>query len=322
MGGEVQQAGGERTDAVAGVVRELRVALSARAEYRCSCCALPGAEVPEGVLDAHQILTLVAAFASLGVRRVRLTGGAPETRPDLVRLLERIRAIPGVEDVALTTSALHLAVLASRYRAAGVSRLGVRVDTLDAARLHRVARRGASLADLVRGVEAAAAAGFDSLKLDTVVMRGVNDAELPALARFAWRHGAVPRFIELMPYGRGDPVPVAEMKRALAAGGVRLSPESPGGFGSTECLRGEVQDGPGSVGGPIRLVGPMSPDRCRGCRRVRVGPDGAMRACLARPVETRLAPLLRDGAGVQAIADHVAAALGGPASSGAFTGTA
>lgn len=291
------------------MLTDLRISLSARAEFRASCCASPAAEVPEGTLPTADILVIVRAFVQLGVRRVRLAGANPAVRPDVFSLIAGIRALPGIEDVALTTGGLHLEAVAARYRAAGVSRLAVSLDTLDAARLRRVAGRGASLPALLAGIAAASRAGFASLKLNVVVVRGLNDGELGALVRFAWRHGAIPRLIELMPYGRGEPVPVAEVKELLRRDGIRLTPDVVRGWGPAECLVGEDERPGESRAGPIRLVGAMSPDRCAGCNRVRIGLDGTLRRCLAQPVETTLGDLLRRGAGPADLIPRIGDAL-------------
>lgn len=290
-------------------VTELRIALSARAEFRSSCCACPEAEIPDGVLSTAGILAIVRAFAQLGVRRVRLSSGNPRTRPDLFALIAAIRRTPGVEDVAVTTSGLHLAAIASRYREAGVTRLAVTIDTLDPVRLRRVAGRGASLAALVAGVAAAAGAGFASLKLNTVVVRDLNDQELPTIVRFAWRHGAVPRLIELMPWGRGEPVSVEEMKASLRRDGLSLSPDVERGWGPAECVVAEHDRAEAPRAGPIRLVGRMSRERCSGCNRVRIGVDGALRRCLGRPGDARLGDLVRHGAGPGELLPQIRALL-------------
>jgi GTP 3',8-cyclase len=290
-------------------VSELRIALSARAEYRSSCCACPQAEIPDGVLSTAGILAIVRAFAQLGVKRVRLSGANPNTRPELFALIAAIRGTPGIQEVAVTTSALHLAPVASRYREAGVTRLAVSLCTLDPHRLRRFAERGASLTALIAGVAAAARAGFASLKLDTVVIRDLNDGELGAIVRFAWRHGAVPRLIELMPWGRGEPVPVEEMKVSLRRDGIQLSPDVVRGWGSAECVRGEHDRAEAPRAGPIRLVGPMSRERCAGCNRVRIGVDGTLRRCLSHPVEVRFGDLVRRGAGAGALLAPIREAL-------------
>jgi GTP 3',8-cyclase len=286
-------------------VSELRIALSARADFRSSCCACPQAEIPDGVLSTAGILTIVRAFAQAGVKRVRLSGANPSTRPELFALIAAIRGTPGIQEVAVTTSALHLAAVTSRYREAGVTRLAVSLVTLDPLRLRRVAGRGASLTAMMAGVAAAARAGFASLKLDTVVIRDLNDRELGMIVRFAWRHGAVPRLIELMPWGRGEPVPLEEMKASLRRDGIQLSPDVVRGWGSAECVRGEHDRDEAPRAGPIRLVGPMSRERCAGCNRVRIGVDGTLRPCLSHPVEVRFGDLVRRGAGADELLPRI-----------------
>jgi cyclic pyranopterin phosphate synthase len=144
-----------------------------------------------------------------------------------------------------------------------------------------------------RGIEAAAAAGFPSLKINTVVLRGVNDGELGDLARFAWRYGAIARYIELMPFGGGEVVSVAEMQRLLEAQGVRLSPDDSRGWGPARHMRGTSTVDGAQVRGLLGFIGAITENFCGDCNRVRVSAAGALRACLGGRDEVPLAPLLR-----------------------------
>jgi cyclic pyranopterin phosphate synthase len=287
-------------------VTYLRLSLTARCNFSCSYCS----PAPDGAADRlsrEDAARLVRVFAGLGVRRVRLTGGEPTLRRDLLPIAADTAAAPGIEEVALTTNGQRLQELATPLRAAGVSRLNVSLDTLDGRRLAALSGRAADLPRILRGIAAASAAGFASLKLNAVVVRGVNDGELGDLARFAWRHGAVPRFIELMPFGPGEPVPTAEVKRLLEAQGVRLSPDATRGWGPAYHMRGESRGLAGLVG----FIGAMTESFCDGCNRVRVGADGALRACLGGRDRVPLLPLLRAGAPEAAIAGEIRAALRG-----------
>jgi cyclic pyranopterin phosphate synthase len=287
-------------------VTYLRLSLTARCNFSCSYCS----PAPDGAADRlsrEDAARLVRVFAGLGVRRVRLTGGEPTLRRDLLPIAADTAAAPGIEEVALTTNGQRLEELATPLRAAGVSRLNVSLDTLDGRRLAALSGRAADLPRILRGIAAASAAGFASLKLNAVVVRGVNDGELGDLARFAWRHGAVPRFIELMPFGPGEPVPTAEVKQLLEAQGVRLSPDATRGWGPAYHMRGESRGLAGLVG----FIGAMTESFCDGCNRVRVGADGALRACLGGRDRVPLLPLLRAGAPEAAIAGEIRAALRG-----------
>ena len=301
------------TDLVDGQGRRityLRLSLTDRCNFRCSYCTPAGAGRGRGnPLGRHEIRRLAAAFARVGVRRIRLTGGEPTLRPDLPEIVGDLAAVDGIEEIALTTNGQLLEDQAARLRRAGLSRLNVSLDTLDPARLARLAGPAADLERVKRGFAAAAAAGFASLKLNAVVLRGENEGELGDLARFAWRHGAVARFIELMPFGAGGPVPVAEMERLLASQGIRLEPDATRGWGPARHMRGSGDDGGRPVRGLVGFIGALSENFCGDCNRVRVAADGALRACLGGREEAALGDLLRSGASLDELAARIRDAL-------------
>jgi GTP 3',8-cyclase len=303
-------------------VTYLRLSLTDRCNFRCSYCSPAARDGGGPLLDRARIRRLVGAFARLGVRRVRLTGGEPTLRPDLLDVAADVRATPGIEEIALTTNGHRLESLARPLRRAGVSRVNVSLDTLDPGRLRRLAGASASLPRIVRGLEEAAGAGFASLKLNAVVVRGENEGELGDLTRFAWRRGALPRFIELMPFGPGEPVPTADVKRLLAAQGIRLSPDPTRGWGPAHHMRGESADGGRPASGLVGFIGAMTEAFCDGCNRVRVGPDGALRACLGGREAVPLADLLDPGASEAALSARIAAALAGKPARHAMAGGA
>ncbi len=296
-------------DAQGRRIRYLRLSLTDRCNFRCSYCAPAAPDCGGDRLGRAELSRLVAIFARLGVERVRLTGGEPTLRPDLLDVVRDVHATPGIQEIALTTNGHLLATLAAALREAGVSRLNVSLDTLDAATLQRISGRAASLDRIVRGIEAAFATGFLSVKLNVVVVGGVNDGELGNLARFAWRFGATPRFIELMPFGAGQPVATAEVKRLLEAQGVRLEPDQARGWGPAYHMRGTSQAGGREVSGLVGFIGAMTENFCDGCNRVRVGADGSLRACLGGRERAPLAPLLAAGAPDEEIAACIRAAL-------------
>jgi len=273
----------------------LRLSLTDRCNFRCSYCS-PGLETALGdALDRPAIQRLVALFAAMGIRRVRLTGGEPTLRRDVVEVVGDIHATPGIEEVALTTNGHRLEELAGPLRRAGLRQLNVSFDTFDGARLERLSGRAADVERIRRGIAAAAAAGYPSLKINTVVLRGVNDGELGDVARFAWRYGAIARYIELMPFGGGVPVSVAEMQALLEAQGVRLEPDDTRGWGPARHMRGSsTQDGR-PVLGLLGFIGALTENFCGDCNRVRVSAAGALRACLGGRDEVPLAELLRAG---------------------------
>jgi cyclic pyranopterin phosphate synthase len=296
-------------DAQGRRIAYLRLSLTDRCNFHCSYCAPAGPEGCGDALTRAELARLVRIFAGAGVRRVRLTGGEPTLRPDLLDVVRDVRATPGIEEVALTTNGHALATLAAPLHAAGVSRLNVSLDTLDPERLHRISGRAASLERIVRGLEAALRAGFASVKLNAVVVRGENEGELGDLTRFAWRLGLTPRFIELMPFGTGRPVPTAEVKQLLAAQGVSLVADASRGWGPAHHMRGTSTLGGETLGGLVGFIGAMTESFCAGCNRVRVGADGALRACLGGRDRVPLADLLRSGASDVEIADRIRAAL-------------
>ncbi len=299
------------TDGQGRQITYLRLSLTDRCNFRCSYCSPAGRAEAADLLTREEISRLVGVFARLGVRRLRLTGGEPTLRRDLLDIVAAARDTPGIQEIALTTNGHLLADLARPLRAAGVSRLNVSLDTLDPERLSALAGRTATLGRIVRGLEEAAAAGFASLKLNTVVVGGLNEGELGDLARFAWRHGAVARFIELMPFGSGEPVPTAEVKRLLEAQAIRLFPDDTRGWGPAYHMRGESSDGGRLASGLVGFIGAMTEGFCDGCNRVRVGPGGVLRSCLGGRDEVPLAPLLRGGADDGAIAARIVEALRG-----------
>ncbi|MBK9517336.1 MAG: GTP 3',8-cyclase MoaA [Anaeromyxobacter sp.] len=302
-------AGHPLADAQGRAITYLRLSLTDRCNFRCSYCAPMGLEHHEDPLSLAEVGRLVSIFARLGVRRVRLTGGEPTLRRDLLEIVAAVGATPGIEEVALTTNGQALAELAAPLRAAGVTRVNVSLDTLDPDKLLRLSGRTASLERITRGIAAARAAGFASVKLNTVVVRGLNEDEVGALARYAWRAGATARFIELMPFGDGDPVPLAEVKARLEAQGVRLTPDATRGWGPAHHLRGDAVEDGRPVTGLVGFIGALTENFCDGCNRVRVAADGSLRACLGGRDQVALKPLLRQEPDDQAIAARIVAAL-------------
>ena len=305
----VPLAGNPLVDAQGRAVVYLRLSLTDRCNFRCSYCSPLGPERREEPLSRAEVARLVSVFARLGVRRVRLTGGEPTLRRDLLEVARDVATTPGITEVALTTNGQSLPELAGPLRAAGVSRLNVSLDTLDPAKLADLSGRAASLERILAGLTAARSAGFESVKLNTVVLRGFNEGELGDLVRFAWRAGATLRFIELMPFGDGQPVSLEEIRALLAAQGIRLEPDQTRGWGPARHMRGTSQDGGAPVSGLVGFIGAMTENFCEGCNRVRVAADGALRACLGGRDQVALKPLLRDGTTDQGIAARIVEAL-------------
>lgn len=294
----------------------LRVSITDRCNYRCTYC-MPEDGVDhtrkEDVLSFEEIAALVQVFVALGLRRVRLTGGEPTVRKDLLTLVAMVAAIPGLEDLALSTNGHRLAELAEPLSRAGVRRLNVSLDSLDPDKFARITRRGV-LAEVLAGLSAARNAGFAQIKLNAVAIKGFNDDEVASLCAFAWEQGFVPRFIEQMPMGEGALyVPgalmsAAEIRHALLAahpGASLIADEAHDvrGGGPARYLRLEADD----WAGPPRRVGIISPITehfCDTCNRVRLSSAGTLATCLAHDGGADLREPLRRGG-----PDAVAAAI-------------
>jgi cyclic pyranopterin phosphate synthase len=293
-------------DAQGRAISYLRVALTDRCNFRCTYCSPAAYEAPEGLLSRAELGRLFRLFAGLGVRRIRLTGGEPTLRVDVVEIVADAAATPGIEDVALTTNGHRLAELVEPLRAAGLGSLNVSLDTLDPERLPGVSGRGARLDRILAGIDAAAGR-FRSLKLNTVVMRGVNEDEIPALVRYAWDRGALPRFIEQMPFaGGGEVAPLAEVRARLAAAGFALRPDPMRGWGPARHLRATDPDG---REGLVGLIGAMTENFCTDCNRARIAADGGFQACLGGTERVSLRDSMREGAPDAALARVVHGAL-------------
>ncbi len=294
------------TDAQGRVIAYLRLSLTDRCNFRCGYCSVSDYEEPGAVLTRGEIGRLIAIFARLGVRRVRLTGGEPTLRKDLVAITGDVSATMGVEEVALTTNGHRLRELARPLREAGVGALNVSLDTLRQDRLTAISGRGARLADVLDGIDAAAEAGFPHLKLNTVVMGGVNEDELGELVRHAWARGASPRFIEIMPFGAGKPVPTARVKELLREQGVLLEPCDKRGWGPAHYLRERDAAGtPRHVG----FIGAMTENFCDRCNRARVAADGGFQVCLGGESQVPLGAQLRAASTDEALEVSIRQAL-------------
>ena len=261
--------------------RSVRLSLTDRCDLACIYCRPDKRDgYLEDRLEIEAWKTMAAGLVRAGVRRVRLTGGEPLLHPAVVEVVAFLGSL-GLDDLALTTNATRLARHARALREAGLMRVNVSLDTLDADRFRRMTR-GGKLDVVLRGVDAALAAGFDEVKLNAVVVRGENDAELEDIVRWSWERGIVPRFLEVMHIGEGaklkDRVVRASEMRARLAHLVHHQ---------TEAV-GEVDRGPAKYlfarHDPAKKVGFItgtSDTYCKGCDRLRVAADGTLRPCLA-----------------------------------------
>jgi GTP 3',8-cyclase len=306
------------------VIDYLRISVTDRCNYRCTYC------IPEDgvdhvaraeVLSFEEIAVLARCFVTLGVRRLRLTGGEPTVRRDLPTLAGMLRAIPGVRELALSTNGHLLGELAAPLRAAGVDRLNVSLDSLDPEKFRRITGRG-DVARVVAGIEAARAAGFTSIKLNAVVVKGFNDGEIGAICQWAWARGLVPRFIEQMPmaagqtYLPGQLVTAAEIRAAVVSAhpGATLIPDEGGAARGAGPARYHRVVGPSAKDGePARrfgIISPMTEHFCDTCNRLRLSAVGALHACLAHDDAVDLRGPLRAG-GEPAVIAAIASAIAG-----------
>lgn len=266
------------------LIEYLRLSVTDRCNCRCTYC-MPAGGVPmlghRDILSFEELTEVVTACAQLGVRKVRLTGGEPLVRRGLPELVRMIRAVPGVEELAMTTNATLLAPVAAELHHAGLDRLNVSLDTLDAARYAELTR-GGSLEDALAGLAAARDAGFLRTKVNCVLMGGVNDADVPRLAELARTEPIDVRFIELMPMG-----PCAGWPKARFVPAETVLGAVPG----LQPLRrdgvAELWHAPGWVGN-VGLIRPMSHRFCDGCSRIRVTADGRLKPCLHSAAEIPL----------------------------------
>jgi len=283
----------------------LRISVTDRCNLRCVYCMPPeGVRLlpHEAMMRYEEIARVVAEAAQMGIRRVRLTGGDPLVRPDLPKLVRMIADVPGIEDISLTTNGILLDPLAPELRAAGLKRVNISLDSLQPEKFARITR-GGSLETTWRGIEAAEKAGLRPVKINVVAMRGVNDDELPALARLSVECGWDVRFIELMPvnnqapWGTGFPAPSAaylptpEIKAILAPLGLETVPEN----GSDGPAREFRLKGSSPQAGRIGFISPVSEHFCQSCNRMRMTADGHFRPCLLYDDEIFFLPALRRG---------------------------
>jgi cyclic pyranopterin phosphate synthase len=279
-------------------IGDLRISVTDRCNFRCSYC-IPVENIQwkrrDEILTYEEIAQLVRLFVRLGVSKVRVTGGEPLLRPGVLSLIEQLTAIEDIGDLALTTNGKLLPEFAQSLRGAGVRRLNISLDSLQPQKFEKMTRRDA-LADVLRGIEAATEAGFAPLKINAVVMRGINDDEIIDFADFARTTGHTVRFIEFMPLDSGHMwkpelvVTGREVYDAISAKYelVPLPARSP----SETALRYRFADNPAEIG----IIAPVSNPFCGNCNRLRLTADGQLRTCLFSVIEHDLKTPMRAGA--------------------------
>ncbi|HHW15556.1 MAG TPA: GTP 3',8-cyclase MoaA [Firmicutes bacterium] len=277
----------------------LRVAVTDRCNLRCAYCMPPEGVAPrrhDEILRYEEIVRLVGAALPLGIRRIRLTGGEPLVRKDAVDLVRGLAALPGLEEISMTTNGTLLAPVAAQLAEAGLRRVNVSLDSLRP-ELFRRLTRGGDLRRVLAGIEAALAAGLVPVKLNTVVMAGVNDDEVPDLARMTLTRDVHLRFIEFMALGasagRGGYVPNQRLWERLQplieeTGGLEEASVPGSGPARTWRLRG--------ARGTFGFISPVSDKFCDRCNRLRLTADGFLRPCLLSTREVDVKGPLRAGA--------------------------
>lgn len=281
-------------DSFGRVHNNLRISVTDRCNLRCIYCMPEDVTFMEkaGLLTFEEIAMFVHVAAPLGVKKLRLTGGEPLLRKDLYRLVEMLREIPGIDDLGMTTNGLLLAQQADALFKAGLHRLNLSLDTLDPKRFEHLARR-TGLDLVLRGIERAKAVGFQRIKVNAVIIRGINDMDVVPLAKFAREMGLEMRYIEYMPIGaesweRSKCYFAHEMIDKLEeAFGPLLpaddyDPRNP-------AMEFKYSDGVGRLG----MIASVSRPFCKSCNRIRLTADGKLRHCLFALEEDDVKPLLR-----------------------------
>ncbi len=287
------------TDTFGRVITNVRISVTDRCNFRCRYC-MPEEGMTwlrrDDLLTYEEIARLAAVLAGLGVSHIRLTGGEPLMRKDLSSLVRMIRAVSDIKDIALTTNGYFLAEQIDALVDAGIDRINVSMDSLDRATFSKMARR--EYFDRVwEGVQSAVRRGVGPIKINTVLIRGMNDHEIPHFVKLARTSSLVVRFIEFMPIGRDDGwspqsvISTAEIRKAIADLGLpELLPVNGHGIQPADAYR--FADGVGEVG----FISSVSDPFCSSCNRIRLTSDGKLRTCLFSQTEHDLRSLLRGGA--------------------------
>ncbi len=294
-------------DSFGRVHKNLRISVTDRCNIRCFYCMpevvkfLPRKDV----LTFEEIVRLTRVFASAGIERIRLTGGEPLARRGLSDLVGMLKEIDGIKEIAATTNGLLLADQAAALRAAGLDRLNVSLDTLDADKFQKITRRN-GLEKVIAGIEAAQQAGFDNIRLNAVAIAGLTESDIVPLAKFARQRGLELRFIEFMPLD-GDKqwdstsVMTGRSIRETIEREIGTLVEGKRKIASQPAVEFAYADGQGRVG----FIDPVSAPFCLACDRVRITAEGKLRNCLFSTQEWNLMKLLRGGAKDSDILDSI-----------------
>ncbi|WP_199102761.1 GTP 3',8-cyclase MoaA [Aquitalea sp. ASV11] len=273
----------------------LRVSVTDRCDLRCSYCipkGFKGFEEPANWLRFDETERVVAAFARLGTRRFRLTGGEPLLRRDLPQLVGALAALPGVEDLSLTSNGTQLASLAAPLKSAGLHRLNISLDSLRRDCVASISGSD-SLDKVLSGLAAAKAAGFANIKINMVPLAGVNDGDIESMLAYCMEQGFVLRLIEAMPMGStGQATQGLDLSQLLEKltrqHGLMASSRSLGGGPASYWQNADASF-------TLGLITPLSQHFCATCNRVRLSVDGTLYMCLGQEEQLELRPLLRAG---------------------------
>ena len=284
-------------DSFGRTINYLRISVTDRCNLRCLYCMPPEGvpRIPHSeILSYEEIRTVVQAAAELGINKIRLTGGEPLVRADLPKLIKMLSQIEGIRELSLTTNGTLLKHYALELKQAGLSRVNVSLDTLRTDRFQYITRLG-RLRDVLEGIEAAREAGFRPVKINAVVMRGVNDDEILDFARMTYDTGWHVRFIELMPFkGVAQFVPSVELRQHISLLGELESCTPVTGNGPARCYR--LAGAKGTIG----FISPLSElSFCSHCNRIRLTPDGKLRPCLLGEDEFDLRMSLRSNVSME-----------------------
>lgn len=292
-------------------IHYLRISLTDRCNLRCIYC-MPENGTPfqpsNASMSDDELVRVVNLFAQLGFDRIRLTGGEPTIRPNLVSLVDRIAHTPGIREVAMTTNATLLEKLAGPLAKAGLKRVNISMDTLDAEQFQQITRFG-KFDSVWRGILAAEAVGLVPIKLNAVIVRGVNDGEIARLASLTLSHAWDLRFIEVMPLGPiaefqlNSLVPVAEMQQRIESEVGKLEPLEWSGHTPFRPYR--LTGALGDLG----FISSVSDPFCDGCNRIRLTTDGQVRLCLLHDDEIDILTPIRSGATDHEILEQIRAAV-------------
>jgi GTP 3',8-cyclase len=281
-------------------INYLRISVTDRCNLRCLYC-MPPEGIPQmshnKILSYEEIRAVVQAAAELGITKIRVTGGEPLVRADLPKFVKMLSQLEGIHELSLTTNGTLLKRYARELKQAGLSRVNVSLDTLKPDKFQYITHLG-ELRTVLEGIEAAKKAGFDPVKINTVVMRGINDDEILDFARMTYKDGWHVRFIELMPFkGVAEFVPSNELRQHISLlGKLEPCPDSIGITDNGPAMYYRLSGAKGTIG----FISPLTETSfCSRCNRMRLTPDGKLRPCLLGEDEIDLKMPLRNNASLE-----------------------